>query len=93
MAYTPIVSSPILNVLVYTHNGGSPVSLSIVLQPCRWFTKNLAGVYTPVSGSPIENVLVLTLVGGSLEIFSKRFTHLKVVHFNFFLKFYIPYGT
>ena len=58
MAYTPIVSSPIINVLVYTDNIGSPVTFSIVLQPCSWFTKNLAGVYTPCGGSTIKKVLV-----------------------------------
>ena len=63
MAYTPMGGSPTINVLFYTHVGGSPVTLAIGLQHCIWFPNILVIFYTPVSGSPIYNVLVYTPVG------------------------------
>ena len=54
MAYIPMVGSPIINVLVYKHNCGLPVTLPIVLQtPVCISPKQLFRVYTPVSSSPI----------------------------------------
>ena len=44
--------SIIINVLVYTHNGGSPETSSIGLKPnIGDLPKNLFGVYTPSGGS------------------------------------------
>ena len=71
MDYTKIGSSPTINVFVYTHVGGSPVTLSIVLYQCRWFDKNLVNFYKPGGVSPIENFMVCTPVVGLSITFSK----------------------
>ena len=53
MNYTPMVGSPIINVLFYTHNGGSPVKFSIRLQTTVGVSpKNLAKVFTLGGSSP-----------------------------------------
>ena len=72
MDYTALDGSPMINVLVYLHNGGSPVTSSIYLQtPVGGSPKQLVEIYTPGDGSPIDNVLVHTLLGGTLATFSK----------------------
>ena len=40
-------ASPVTNVLVHKHNSGSPVTSSVGLHPCRWFTKTFGlGLHT-----------------------------------------------
>ena len=54
MYYTRMYGLKMINLLVCTHNGGSPVTLSIGLQiPVGVSPKHLSEVYTPVGGSPI----------------------------------------
>ena len=71
MAYKPMVVSQIIDVLVYTQNSGAPLTSSIGLKTCSWFTKILVEVYTPGYGLKIENVLVYTPVGASPVILCK----------------------
>ena len=71
MAYKPMVVSQIIDVLVYTQNSGAPLTSSIGLKTCSWFTKILVEVYIPGDGLKIENVLVYTPVGASPVILCK----------------------
>ena len=66
--------SPIINVLVYTHNSCSPVTLPIFIHFCRRFTKTFVEVHTSSGGSPIDNVMVYKPVGGSPVTLLKVYT-------------------
>ena len=72
MAYTPMGGSPIINVLLYTHTVGSPVTFQIGLQiPVGGSPKHLVGVYTTDGGSSIYNILFYTPMCGSMLNWSK----------------------
>ena len=69
-----MVGSLIINVLVSTYNGGSPVTSSIIFKATSWYSpKNNSSylaveniwVYTP-GGSPKKNqYMIYTTMGGS----------------------------
>ena len=68
--YTPVGGSPITNVLVYTHNVGSLVMLSIGFKNTIGDEpKNLFEVYTPSGGSP-EIISEYLHTSGDLEVWS-----------------------
>ena len=53
MVYTPTGGSLTINILVYTHNGGLPGTLSIGLRiPIDGSPQKLVEVYAPSGGSP-----------------------------------------
>ena len=77
ISYIPMGGSLIINVLVYTHNRGSPVMSSVGLKPniCGWpnnhygsLTVEYVWVYTPSVLPKTTQDMVYTPMGGSPTI-------------------------